>query len=71
VEVEFVFCNNELAQWNVIVDYETLKIKAIVDWEYAEFNPPWFKRPFYTRLGPSVVQNGVHAGRLQVLWFLR
>jgi hypothetical protein len=31
-----------------------LKIKAILDWEYAGFFPEFFERKFYTRPGPSV-----------------
>jgi hypothetical protein len=31
-----------------------MKIKAILDWEYAGFYPEWFERRFSERLGPSV-----------------
>lgn len=51
---EFVFCHNDLSQHNVIVDPKTLKINAIVDWEYAGFYPENFEQHFFTRLGPSV-----------------
>ena len=51
---EFVFCHNDLSQQNVIVDPNTLKIKAILDWEYAGFYPEWFERRFFERSGPSV-----------------
>jgi aminoglycoside phosphotransferase (APT) family kinase protein len=50
---EYVFCHNDLAQHNVIVDPETLKIKAIIDWEYAGFYPEFFEGKFYLRPGPS------------------
>jgi serine/threonine protein kinase len=50
---EYVFCHNDLSQQNVIVDPNTLKINAIIDWEYAGFYPGLFEAPFYTRLGPS------------------
>jgi serine/threonine protein kinase len=50
---EYVFCHNDLSQHNVIVDPETLKIKAIIDWEYAGFYPGFFEGRFYTRPGPS------------------
>ncbi|UKZ62309.1 uncharacterized protein TrAtP1_003560 [Trichoderma atroviride] len=43
---------------NVIVDLGTLKIKAIVDWEYAGFYPPEFEFPFYQRPGSSVALDG-------------
>lgn len=50
---EYVFCHNDLSQYNVIVDPETVKIKAIIDWEYAGFYPDFFEGRFYTRPGPS------------------
>jgi hypothetical protein len=31
---------------------DTLKINAIIDWEYAGFFPAYFEYPFYNRLGP-------------------
>ena len=51
---KYVFCHNDLSQQNIIVDPETLKINAIIDWEYAGFYPEYFEALFYTRLGPSV-----------------
>ncbi|KAH6635622.1 kinase-like domain-containing protein [Chaetomium sp. MPI-SDFR-AT-0129] len=55
---EYVFCHNDLSQHNVIVDPDTLKIKAIIDWEYAGFYPAYFEMPFYTRPGPSIAIDG-------------
>jgi len=55
---EFVLCHNDLGQQNVIVDEKTLKINAILDWEYAGFYPPEFDRAFYLRPGPSVALQG-------------
>ncbi|KAL5362175.1 kinase-like domain-containing protein [Aspergillus floccosus] len=51
---QYVFCHNDLSQHNIIVDTSSLKIKAIIDWEYAGFYPPSFEAPFYERPGPSV-----------------
>ncbi len=51
---EYAFCHNDLSQQNVIVDPETLKIAAIIDWEYAGYFPEEFDLPFYKRLGPSI-----------------
>jgi len=50
---EFVLCHNDLSQYNVLVDETTLKINAIIDWEYAGFFPPEFDGAFYLRPGPS------------------
>lgn len=55
---DLVFCHNDLSMNNVIVDPSTLKINAIIDWEYAGFYPPEFEFPFYQRLGPSVPLDG-------------
>lgn len=52
-ESKLVFCHNDLSQYHVIVDPETLKIKSIIDWEYAGFYPEYFDRPFYLRSGSS------------------
>ncbi|KAK4033040.1 kinase-like domain-containing protein [Parachaetomium inaequale] len=51
---EYVFCHNDCSQHNIIVNPETLKIAAIVDWEYAGFYPEYFEFAFYRRKGPSV-----------------
>lgn len=55
---DLVFCHNDLSMNNVIVDPGTLKIKAIIDWEYAGFYPPEFESPFYQRSGPSIALDG-------------
>lgn len=57
-ECDLVFYHNDLSANNVIVDPDTLKIKAIVDWEYAGFYPPEFEVPFYRRPGSSVALEG-------------
>ncbi|KAH6619143.1 hypothetical protein B0J18DRAFT_481451 [Chaetomium sp. MPI-SDFR-AT-0129] len=54
----YVFCHNDLGQHNVIVDPETLKINAIIDWEYGGFWPEWFERPYWERKGPSAPLSG-------------
>jgi aminoglycoside phosphotransferase (APT) family kinase protein len=36
---EFILCQNDISQQNIIVDKETHKINAIIDWEYAGFYP--------------------------------
>lgn len=55
---EFVFCHNDLSMNNVIVDPQTLKIQALVDWEYSGYYPARFEARFYNRLGPSVALDG-------------
>ena len=55
---DFVLCHNDLGQHNFIVDEKTLKIKAILHWEYAGFYPLEFDRAFYLRAGPSVALEG-------------
>jgi hypothetical protein len=58
VKGDFVFCHNDLGQHNVIVDPGTLKIKAIIDWEFGGFWPEWFERPYWERPGPSCALEG-------------
>lgn len=67
---EYVFCHNDLSQGNVIVDPQTLKIKAIIDWEYAGFFPQYFEAHFYQRYGPSVAINGEQDDVPRLLEFL-
>lgn len=55
---DYVFCHNDLGQHNIIVDPDTLKIKAIIDWEFGGFWPAWFERPFWRRPGPSAILDG-------------
>ncbi|KAI5825285.1 hypothetical protein K523DRAFT_398156 [Schizophyllum commune Tattone D] len=51
---ELVLCHNDLSQHNILVDPETLKITAILDWEFAGFHPKVFEGAFYKRPGASV-----------------
>lgn len=67
---EYVFCHNDLSQPNIIVDPETLNIRAIIDWEYAGFFPRYFEAPFYERLGPSVPIDGENDDVNDLLKFL-
>ena len=55
---DLVFCHNDLSTHNVIVDPETLAVKAIIDWEYAGFFPEEFEGMFFRRSGPSVALEG-------------
>lgn len=40
------------------VDPQTLKVKAIIDWEYAGFFPAQFEGMYFRRPGPSVALGG-------------
>lgn len=55
---EYVLCHNDFAQHNVIVDEVTLKVKAIIDWEFGGFWPKWFEQLFWKRPGPSTISEG-------------
>lgn len=50
---EYVFCHNDLSEYNIIVNPETFKIAAIIDLEHAGFFPEFFEAPVYTRDGPE------------------
>ncbi|KAE8154084.1 kinase-like domain-containing protein [Aspergillus avenaceus] len=67
---EYVFCHNDLSQQNIIVDPDTLRIRAIIDWEYSGFFPEYFDSPFYERLGPSVALEGENDDVKSLLKFL-
>ncbi|CAH0019560.1 unnamed protein product [Clonostachys rhizophaga] len=65
-EEEYVFCHNDLSEYNVIVNPDTLRIAAIIDWEHAGFFPDYFEAPIYTRHGPdaTLIGNKNHVARL-------
>lgn len=67
---EYVLCHNDLSQQNVIVFPDSLKIRAIVDWEYAGYWPECFERTFYKRLGPSVALEDEEDDVIDMLRFL-
>jgi len=46
---EYVFCHNDLAQHNIMIDKETLYPVAIIDWEYSGFYPAYFEIPFWLK----------------------
>lgn len=52
-EEEYVFCHNDLGQHNVLVDADSHKIKAIIDWEFSGFFPRWFEPAFWEKPGPA------------------
>ena len=55
---DLVFNHGDFSTYNVIVDPLTLKVKAILDWEYAGFYPEQFEGNFFERVGPSVALGG-------------
>lgn len=55
---DLTFCHNDLSTHNIIVDPATLKIMAIIDWEYAGFFPAEFEGMFFRRPGASVALEG-------------
>lgn len=67
---EYVFCHNDLSQ-HIVVDPETLKITAIIDWEYAGFYPEYFEGPFYKRACPSEELDGEHDDSVESLQFMK
>jgi serine/threonine protein kinase len=67
---DFGFCHNDLSQQNIIVDPDSLMIKAIIDWEYAGFYPSYVERRYFKRLGPSVALAGEEDDRDRLVDFL-
>lgn len=66
----FVFCHNDLSQHNIVVDPKTLKIRAILDWEYAGFYPAYFEGTFWERPGSSAALDGERDDTVELLHFL-
>lgn len=55
---------------SIIVDPQTLKIRAIIDWEYDGFFSEYFEWPFYERPGPSIALDGEHDDSAELLQFM-
>jgi len=47
----YIYCHNDLAQQNIVVEPKTLEITSLIDWEYSGFFPPDFEKSFW--LDPS------------------
>ncbi|KAI1132976.1 kinase-like domain-containing protein [Nemania abortiva] len=43
-EPKYVFQHGDLAAHNILIDPQTLQVKALIDWEYAGFFPPGMER---------------------------
>ncbi|KAJ5803356.1 uncharacterized protein N7503_005806 [Penicillium pulvis] len=70
-EAEYVFCHGDLSQHNILVDPQTLRIQAIIDWEYAGFFPGYFEGLFYKRPGPSVALEEEYDDSVELLRFMK
>lgn len=44
---DYVYCHNDLAQHNIVVNPETLQVASIIDWEFSGFYPSDFEYPFW------------------------
>lgn len=55
---EYVLCHGDLNTMNILIDPDTLKIKCVLDWEYAGFYPPEFEGYWWMRDGPAQVLPG-------------
>ena len=53
----YVFCHCDLSDENIMVDPVTLKVLAIIDWEFSGFYPEEHEIPFYERRKPSGAQS--------------
>jgi Ser/Thr protein kinase RdoA (MazF antagonist) len=55
---DLVFCHNDFSTHNIIVDPATLKVRAVIDWEYAGFYPIEFEGMYFRRPGPAAALEG-------------
>ncbi|TQN67571.1 hypothetical protein CSHISOI_07869 [Colletotrichum shisoi] len=46
---DFVFCHHDLTSYNILLDWQTLDVKAVIDWEDCGFFPPEIQQWKYTR----------------------
>lgn len=68
---DLVFCYNNLSTHNIIIDEKTLKIKAILDWEYVGFFPAKFEGMYFRRPGASVALDGENNDMEKLLEIMR
>jgi serine/threonine protein kinase len=68
---EYVFCHNDISQHNIIICNDSLKIAAIIDWEYAGYWPEAFESRFYMRIGPSSALSGEEDDGKELLQFMK
>ena len=45
----YVYCHNDLARQNIMIDPKTLQVVSIIDWEYSGFFPAEFEYQFWHR----------------------
>jgi hypothetical protein len=64
---ELVHNHGDFSTYNVIVDPVTLKVKAILNWEYAGFYPEQFEGKFFKRVGPLVALDGEENDEVRLL----
>lgn len=43
-EAKYIFQHGDIAAHNILMDPQTLQVKALIDWEYAGFFPPGMER---------------------------
>ena len=43
-KAEYVFQHGDLAAHNILMDHQTLKVVALIDWEFAGYFPPGMER---------------------------
>ncbi|KAI6610243.1 hypothetical protein MCOR14_011984 [Pyricularia oryzae] len=67
---DLVFCHGDLSQSNILVDPKTLKIEAIIDWEFAGFWPEDFEAPYFRDPSPSGAQFTQRASNAQLIAFM-
>lgn len=67
IKNSFVFCHNDLSPNNIIIDPNTLKIKSIIDWEYAGFYPKIFPTNNYHDECPQKYENKEYEEMINIL----
>jgi aminoglycoside phosphotransferase len=55
-ESEYGFCHCDLGWSNIIIDNDSPRVRAIIDWEYAGYWPEFFELPYYHDPRPTGAQ---------------
>lgn len=64
---QFGYCHNDLAQHNIMVNLDTLKVEAIIDWEHSGFFPSEFEAPLWTKASNETGYHDMNAQQVDSL----
>ena len=63
----FNFCHNDLGQHNILMNSLTLKVEAIIDWEFSGFYLPEFEAPLWMKSFDEPGYHDIDADKVESL----